>query len=61
MSVCTYVGTFSGLHKSTKDTINPLYTDDHCKKPVEEVTTYYEEMDISPEVKMTQNPAYDLQ
>ena len=53
-----YVGTSSGLHKSTKDITNPLYTDDHCKKPVEKVTSAYEEIDITPEVKMTQNPAY---
>ena len=59
LSICTYaVGTSSGLHKSTKDITNPLYTDDRCKKPVEEVTSAYEEMDITPEVKMTQNPAY---
>ena len=55
------VGTSSELHKPTKDTINPAYhtiTGDHCKKPVEEPVSYYEEVKKPSEVKMTQNPAY---
>ena len=55
-----HIGTSSELHKPSKDTVNPLYhtiTDDHCKKPVEEPVSY-EEVNISPELKMTPNPAY---
>ena len=56
-----YVGTSLELHGPTKDTINPAYhtiTDDHSKKSVEEPISYYEEVNRSPEVKVTPNPAY---
>ena len=56
------IGESPDLHKPTDDTvINPLYdtiTDVHCRRPVAELTRYYEEVDIIPEVKMTQNSAY---
>ena len=61
-SVCIiYVGTSSDLHRPTKDIVNPAYhnvTDDHFKKPVEKPISYYEEVNISSDVKMTPNPAY---
>ena len=54
------VGTSLELHSPTKDTINPAYhtiTDDRSKKSVEEPISYYGEVNRSPEVKMTPNPA----
>ena len=63
-SICIiHVGASSELHKPTKDTVNPAYhtiTDDHFKKPVEKPISYYEEVNISSDVKMTQNPAYAM-
>ena len=56
-----YVGTSSELHKPTTDTVNPAYdtiTDENCTKTVGEPISYYEEVNKSPVVKMTQNPAY---
>ena len=49
------------LHKPTKDTINPAYctiTDDSYKHSVGKLISYYEEVNIPPEVKITSNPAY---
>ena len=49
------------LHKPPNDTvINPIYdtiTDDHRRRPVEQ-TRHYDEVDILPEVKVTQDSAY---
>ena len=53
-----HVGTSSELHKPTKDTAYQTVTDDHFKKPVEKPISYYEDMNISSDVKMTPNPAY---
>ena len=55
-----HIGTSSELHKPTKDTINPAYytiTDDLRKKTVEEPVSY-EDVNRSPDVKITPNPAY---
>ena len=50
------------LHKPPNDTvINPTYQtimDDHHRRPVGELTRRYEEVDILPEVKVTQDSAY---
>ena len=59
-----YTGISSELGKPTKDTVNPLYdtstiTDDH-KKEVPKPDVYYEEVNISSDVKMTKNPAYAI-
>ena len=56
-----HVGTSSELHKPTEDMINPAYytSTDHCyKHSVGEPISYYEEVIISPQIKMTLNPAY---
>ena len=49
-----HIGESLQLHKPTNDTVtNPLYhtlPDDHCNKPARKVISYYEEMDILPEV-----------
>ena len=54
------VGTSSELHKPTQCTINPAYhtiTGDHCKEPIGEPVNY-EDVNVPPEVKMTQNTPY---
>ena len=53
------IGTSSDLYKPTNDTINPAYhaiTDDYKISTGE--TNYYEEVNVSPKVKLTPDLAY---
>ena len=54
--ICMYVGTSLELYKPTKDTINPAYYTDHYYK--HSIGEHYEGVNISPQIKMTPNPAY---
>ena len=59
MSYC--IGTSSELYKPTNDTINPAYraiTDDYKISIEEPIISYYEQVNVSPEVKLTPDPAY---
>ena len=56
-----YIGTSSELYKPTNDTINPAYhaiTDDYKISIGEPIISYYEEVNVSPEVKITPDLVY---
>ena len=56
-----YIGTLSELYKPTNDTSNPAYhaiTDDYKIPTGEPTISYYEEVNVSPEVKLTPDLVY---